>query len=49
VPRACKLGLEGTDTRGLSDDGHWSCSGFASSTVSATGLRAVEAAHGNRF
>jgi len=42
VPRACKLGLEGTpDTRGSSDDGHWSCGGFASSTVSATGLRAV--------
>src|SRR5262249_60874201 len=29
------------DTRGSSDDGHWACNGFTSSTVSATGLRAV--------
>src|SRR5262245_66372962 len=31
------------DTRGSSDDGHWPCNGFTSSTVSATGLRAVGA------
>src|SRR5262249_35918218 len=29
------------DWRGWSDDGHWPCNGFTSSTVSATGLRAV--------
>src|SRR5262245_10213445 len=31
------------DTRGSSDDGHWPCNGFTSSTVPATGLRAVGA------
>jgi hypothetical protein len=30
-------------TRSSSDDGHWACNGFTSSTVSATGLRAVGA------
>jgi hypothetical protein len=36
---------EGTvsHTRGSSDDGHWPCNGFTSSTVPATGLRAVGA------
>src|SRR5215510_7404975 len=29
--------------RGSSDDGHWPCNGFTSSTVPATGLRAVGA------
>jgi hypothetical protein len=29
------------DRRGPSDDGHWACSGFTSSTVPATGLRAL--------
>src|SRR5262249_20200473 len=31
------------DTRGSSDDGHWPCNGFTSSTVPATGLRAIGA------
>src|SRR5262249_40358499 len=31
------------DTRGSSDDGHWACNGFTSSTVPATGLPAVGA------
>jgi hypothetical protein len=32
------VSLFSLDTRGSSDDGHWACNGFTSSTVPATGL-----------
>jgi hypothetical protein len=37
------VSLSYLDTRGSSDDGHWACNGFTSSTVPATGLRAIGA------